>query len=350
MARRTNFIDGSDSFREQNLRFVRNEFEDNVNQFFGGANPSYNKQQQQQAPPRDALIVQPTPGFCMKSFKVNSTEKFFINVCQASEVPAPEDVTEEELIAILESPTPGSFRVPMSISDPRHTKDRSDKTVDVCDIAINPEFLVKIQKSQLFKNFFQQLAAEALSEKYNVQISMEKIITLNNRKFVGTLVSHRVRNADVKHVQSLSGKPAAIEAGKDQKASSKLVQEIDDKYAAAIRKIRQTAELQYKLRAQLRDDAVHEIQAEIYLPNCVSSHEINLDVGEDRIMVESRKHGYVFDKFVNYRLQQDRARGLFDKTSKCNYLSDATSPHSCLQSKINHRKLMFVLYIHNFNK
>ncbi|XP_034669226.1 uncharacterized protein LOC117902178 isoform X1 [Drosophila subobscura] len=60
MARRTNFIDGNDSFREQNLRFVRNEFEDNMNQFFGGANPSGNTQQQQ-APPRDALIVQPTP-------------------------------------------------------------------------------------------------------------------------------------------------------------------------------------------------------------------------------------------------------------------------------------------------
>ncbi|XP_034128607.1 uncharacterized protein LOC117583991 isoform X1 [Drosophila guanche] len=61
MSRRTNFIDGNDSFRDQNLRFVRNEFEDNMNQFFGGANPSDNTQQQQQAPPRDALIVQPTP-------------------------------------------------------------------------------------------------------------------------------------------------------------------------------------------------------------------------------------------------------------------------------------------------
>ncbi|XP_022233639.2 PIH1 domain-containing protein 1-like [Drosophila obscura] len=318
MARRTNFIDGNDSFRDQNLRFVRNEFEDNVNQFFGGANPSGNIQQQQQAPPRDALIVQPTPGFCMKSFKVNTNEKFFINVCQAPEVPAPEDVTEEELIAILESPTPGSFRVPMSISDPRQTKDRSNKTVDVCDIAINPQFLVKLQKSQLFKNFFQQLAAEALSEKYNVQISMEKTIILNNRKFMGTLVSHRVRNADVKHVQSVTGSPAAaIEAGEDQqKAPSKLVQEIDAKHAAAIRNSRQTEELQYKLRAQIRDEAVHEIHAEIYLPNCVSSHEVNLDVGEDRILVESKKHGYLFDKFVNYRLQQDRARALFDKTSK----------------------------------
>ncbi|BFF94560.1 PIH1 domain-containing protein 1 [Drosophila madeirensis] len=255
-------------------------------------------------------------GFCVKSFKVNSNEKFFINVCQAPEVPAPEDVTEEELIAILESPTPGSFRVPMSISDPRQTKDRSNNTVDVCDIAINPQFLVKLQKSQLFKNFFQQLSAEALSEKYNVQISMEKTIILNNRKFMGTLVSHRVRNADVKHVQSVTGNPAAVEPTKDKQPPSKLIQEIDAKHAAEIRKSRQTEELQYKLRAQIRDDAVHEIHAEIYLPNCVSSHEVNLDVGEDRILVESKKHGYLFDKFVNYRLQQDRARALFDKTSK----------------------------------
>lgn len=41
-----------------------------------------------------------------------------------------------------------------------------------------------------------------------------------------------------------------------------------------------------------------------------------MDIGEDRILVESLRHGYIFDKFVNYRLQQDRAQALFDKTSK----------------------------------
>ncbi|XP_016987837.1 PIH1 domain-containing protein 1 isoform X3 [Drosophila rhopaloa] len=321
MARRSNFIEGNDNFREQNLRFVRNEFEDNINQFFGGSNPGGSGQQK--PPPRDSLIVQPTAGFCVKSFKLNSDEKFFINVCQAQEVPAPQDVTEEELIAILESTTPGSYRVPMSISEPRHTKDRSDKTVDVCDIAINPRFLVKMQKSQLFNNFFLQIVAEALSEKYNVQLNMDKTIILNNRKFIGSLVSHRVRNDDVQRAQPVSGGPAAI-TSQDQAAtpdkSGKLVQEINEKDAAAIRKSFQLAptnpELQYKLRARVRNDSVDEIHAEIYLPNCVSSQEVSLDVGEDRILVESQKHGYVFDKFVNYRLQQDRAQALFDKTSK----------------------------------
>ncbi|XP_016935841.1 PIH1 domain-containing protein 1 isoform X2 [Drosophila suzukii] len=322
MSRRSNFIEGNDNFREQNLRFVRNEFEDNINQFFGGANPG-GSGQQQKPPPRDSIIVQPTAGICVKSFKLNSDEKFFINVCQAPEVPAPQDVTEEELIAILESPTPGSYRVPMSISEPRHTKDRSDKTVDVCDIAVNPKFLVKMQKSQLFNNFFLQIVAEALSEKYNVQINMEKTIILNNRKFIGTLVSHRVRNDDVQRAQPAAAGPAAItsqDTASTPDRSGKLVQEINEKDAAAIKSTRQVAggsqDLQYKLRARVRDDSVDEIHAEIYLPNCVSSQEVSLDVGEDRILVESHRHGYVFDKFVNYRLQQDRAQALFDKTSK----------------------------------
>ncbi|XP_033169261.1 PIH1 domain-containing protein 1 isoform X2 [Drosophila mauritiana] len=322
MSRRSNFIEGNDNFRDQNLRFVRNEFEDNINQFFGGADPE-GSGPQQKPPPRDSLIVQPTAGICVKSFKTNSDEKFFINVCQAVEVPASQDLTEEELIGILESPTPGSYRVPMSISDPRLTKDRSDKTVDVCDIAINPKFLVKIQKSQLFKNFFMQIVIEAMSEKYNVQLNMEKTIILNNRKFIGTLVTHRVRNEDMKRAQSASGLPAALNSRDGAVApenSGKLVQEIDEKDAAAIRKSRQSAggllDIQYKLSGRVRDESVVEIHAEIYLPNYVSSQEFSLVVGEDRIVVETYKYGYVFDKFVNYRLQQDRAQALFDKTTK----------------------------------
>jgi len=193
--------------------------------------------------------------------------------------------------------------------------------------------------------YFLQIVAEALSEKYNVQINMEKTIILNNRKFIGTLVSHRVRNDDVQRAQPAAAGPAAItsqDTASTPDRSGKLVQEINEKDAAAIKSTRQVAggsqDLQYKLRARVRDDSVDEIHAEIYLPNCVSinsihwqkertikvnalfkqvsSQEVSLDVGEDRILVESHRHGYVFDKFVNYRLQQDRAQALFDKTSK----------------------------------
>lgn len=300
----------------------------------------------------------------MKSFKVNSNEKFFINVCQAPEVPGPKDITDAELISILESCEPGSFRVPMSISEMRSAKDRSNNTVDVCDIAINPKFLLKIKKSQLFNNFFLQIVAEALSEKYNIQISMDKTIILSNRKFIGTLAPHRVRNDDV---QRAGGPNAPNEsqpqAGQSASKPGALVQEIDEEHAASIRSNwAKSREPIYKLRARVRDELVDEIHAELYLPNCVSlyhkyvslantltylacqvsSQEFSLDIGEDRILIESPKHGYVFDKFVSYRLNQERAQALFDKTSKVhielihipsssNYwitFSDASSTHS----------------------
>ncbi|EDW43615.1 GM17423 [Drosophila sechellia] len=134
-----------------------------------------------------------------------------------------------------------------------------------------------------------------MSEKYNVQLNMEKTIILNNRKFIGTLVTHRVRNEDIKRAPSAYGFPAALNSrdGAPQN-SGKLVQEIDEKDAATICRL----DVQY-----IRSGGV-------------SSQKLSLVVGEDRIVVESHKYGYVFNKFVNYRLQQDRAQALFDKTSR----------------------------------
>lgn len=216
----------------------------------------------------------------MKSFKINSNEKFFINVCQAPEVPGPKDISDGELISILESTTPGSFRVPMSISEIRHTKDRSNNSVEVCDIAINPKFLTKIKKSQLFNNFFLQIVAEAISEKYNLQISMDKTIILSNRKFIGTLVAHRVRNEDMQRTSGAVGTPDAVgraisgnKLPEDPSTKpSKLVQEIDEQHAATIRNNwTKNHQPLYKLRARIRDENVDEIHAELYLPNCVST-------------------------------------------------------------------------------
>ncbi|XP_053958922.1 PIH1 domain-containing protein 1 isoform X1 [Anastrepha ludens] len=342
MARSANFLDADGSIIEQNLRFIKNEMEDELNQYFSGAKSGATTSESL-APPRDYKIVQPKPGFCIKSFKTNTNEKFFINLCQTEEIPEPEDITEEQLADILQSEAPSSFRIPMSISDPRITKDKSNNSVDVCDIAINPRFFVKVQKSLLFKDFFLALIAEALNDKYNVQIKIEKSIILQNRKFIGSLVQHRVRNNDVKTVinsyKQISvadkKKLEELEQGISEVSGkhAPLVQEIDSNEVDVLKqksqqlkqnstKIKQAISLagstepEYKLRAKLCEEVAEELLAEFYLPKCISSHDIKLDVGEDRILLESMKYGYMFDKFVNYRLNQERARAIFDKTNK----------------------------------
>lgn len=204
------------------------------------------------------------------------------------------------MTAILNSDEPSSYRIPMSISEPRVTKDKSNNSVDAVDIAVNPKFFTKLEKSFLFRDFFLALIAEALNEKYNVQIKIDKAIILNNRKFIGTLVTHRVRNADVKTVLSSYKNPStedleqlnSLENSPLGKKGNKLVQEID---AVEFNKLKQKSEMvqaqqlqqikkeisqagskvpEYRLRARIHNEQVEEVQAEFYLPKCVRFHFI----------------------------------------------------------------------------
>uniref|UniRef100_A0A1B0ADZ4 PIH1 domain-containing protein 1 n=1 Tax=Glossina pallidipes TaxID=7398 RepID=A0A1B0ADZ4_GLOPL len=349
MSSQNNFLDTDNISLEGNLKFVRNDFEENFQQYFGetgnaGGHPIL--------PPRDYKIVLPIPGCCIKTFKVNTNEKYFINVCQTEEIPAPEDLTEAQLAANLKSDQPSSFRIPMSIAQPRTTKDKSNNPVDAVDIALNPNFFAKIEKSLLFRDFFLALIAEALNEKYNVQIKIDKVIILNNRKFIGNLVMHTICNSDIKRLMDqttiaseentmqIQNQQASASVDTTKLSVNPLIEEIvykaletetskekseqvrtdekEQRPASANQQVAGSALItpEFKLRVRLRNEQVEEIQAEFYLPKCLSSHEITLDVGEDRILLASTKHGYIFDKFLDYQMNQDRASAIFDKTSR----------------------------------
>lgn len=207
---------------------------------------------------------------------MNTDEKYFVNVCQTPEIPPPEDLTDEELTEILSSDETSSFRIPMSISEPRISKDKSNNPVEVVDIAVHPNFFAKLQKSLIYHQFFLALMAEALNDKYNVQIKMDKVIVLNNRKVVGTLVQHRVRNSDVKAVRDSTSKALLTTSGNSgMNRKTPLIQELDQSSSEAQywrnRKLAvEKKSPEYKLRARLNQhQQVEEVQAEFYLPKCV---------------------------------------------------------------------------------
>lgn len=61
-------------------------------------------------------------GFCIKT---NSPEgKVFINICHSASIPPPVDVTEDELLQMLEEDQAG-FRIPMSLGEPHAELDAS---------------------------------------------------------------------------------------------------------------------------------------------------------------------------------------------------------------------------------
>ncbi|XP_065356727.1 uncharacterized protein DDB_G0283697 isoform X1 [Calliphora vicina] len=62
MSSRRNYLDADNSIMERNLRFVKNDLEDNLNQYFGGSGSRGNNSTTVTAPPRDYKVVQPKPG------------------------------------------------------------------------------------------------------------------------------------------------------------------------------------------------------------------------------------------------------------------------------------------------
>jgi len=53
-------------------------------------------------------------------------DKVFINICQTSEVPAPEDITEADLVRIWSSEDHSSYRIPMSIGEGHEEADKGN--------------------------------------------------------------------------------------------------------------------------------------------------------------------------------------------------------------------------------
>lgn len=67
-------------------------------------------------------------GFCIKTWKENSDDKVFVNICHTEHIPPPpDDITDIQLIEMLynaDEYADGSFRIPMSIGESHMESDK----------------------------------------------------------------------------------------------------------------------------------------------------------------------------------------------------------------------------------
>uniref|UniRef100_A0A183B2U8 PIH1 domain-containing protein n=1 Tax=Echinostoma caproni TaxID=27848 RepID=A0A183B2U8_9TREM len=103
--------------------------------------------------------------------KSKTQEKYFVNVCQSEKVPAPREISEEELRSIL-TDVEGSapFKIPMSIGEPHAEVDSAGKGCTAYDVIINPTFFDKVRSSELFEAFLMTVIFEGLEHKYGVDL------------------------------------------------------------------------------------------------------------------------------------------------------------------------------------
>lgn len=275
----------------------------------------------------------------MKAHRLSNNEKCFINICTSDGIPAPEDITADQLHEILSSETPSNYKIPMSITELRLTPDKSGKDAVVCDVAIHPQFFRKVEAVIIFRDFLITIIFEALDSKYNIDINRDTWIILKNRKSMGTLVKHRVQNRDIQKVYESYQNPS-----KDHKTlinemknsfvpeRKSLITEIDPKTAQSIGKgkriqtamnssinaaakmnVKSNRKPEYRLFESIASDTSSSLAiAEFFLPEVMSRDEITLDLGRDRVILEARCAGYLFDLFFPFDVSVDLAQAEFN--------------------------------------
>ena len=70
----------------------------------------------------------PKPGYVIK-LRNSKEEKVFINICTSEKIPAPKEISDMELVNILESVDATQYRVPMSLGEPHVELDNKGQGV-----------------------------------------------------------------------------------------------------------------------------------------------------------------------------------------------------------------------------
>jgi hypothetical protein len=261
-------------------------------------NPPDQQQISSEAPAIKSVI--PKPGFCIKTRSSDGKVKVFINVCKSDSVPAPKQITDEELFKLLESEDPSGFRIPMSLGEAHDELDNSGKPCKAYDIVINSEFFETILQRDVMRGFLLTVTMEGLEAKYSLTLDRNWSV-LKNRKFLGSLPEQNIRTVS---------KPWIMEMNDDYTQSS------GDSAVPTRHETKKGVEPPYTLIQEPAEGHPEYIVAQIHLPLIKAASSLVLDVGEDRIVVETRSNVYTLDIYLAHNLLQDDCVAQFNRTSK----------------------------------
>ncbi|XP_041033686.1 PIH1 domain-containing protein 1 isoform X1 [Carcharodon carcharias] len=259
------------------------------------------KEMQYQLPTApESKQIRPQPGFCVKT-KTKNSGKVFINVCKSDQIPPPPDLSEESLVALLESDDPSGYRIPMSLGEPHAEIDNSGNGCTAYDIVINSKFYNKILNNKLFMEFFLTIGFEGLENKYNLELSREWRM-LKNRKFLGSITEQNIRTKSKPVIQELES--SALNAGS---CSNPLISEVERSTCV---------EPEFTIVAEPADEHPSFLVAEISLPKVDLARSLLLDLGEDRIVLWARPDLYHLDIYIPYNIVQEESGSQFNRKTR----------------------------------
>ncbi|CAI5790700.1 PIH1 domain containing 1 [Podarcis lilfordi] len=250
--------------------------------------------------PAESKPIRPLPGFCLKT-RTSSGEKVFVNVCRSPHIPSPPDLTNEELACLIESENASTFRIPMSLGEPHAEVDKSGNACTVYDVSISTTFYNKMENNDFLKEFFITIAMEGLSEKYKMDVNNQEWRILKNRKFMGSIAEQTIRTKSKPFIQEMDSSQVK-EEGRN------LLQPSASQSSATVP--------QFTIVAEPSISHPDHLVAKISLPKMTSVRSLELDLGEDRIVLQGHPQLYHLDIFLPYIIVPEESRAQFHRGTK----------------------------------
>ncbi|KAB0794670.1 hypothetical protein PPYR_11509 [Photinus pyralis] len=271
------FLDVDSTIVEKNLRITNDS--DEITQLL---------EREEQYPSK---LIKPIPGFCVKTKEIGTNEKLFVNICQTDALPPPDDISESQLADICNSDEICNYKIPLSIGEVRNESDKKGIGAKAVDIAINTKFMYKIENSVLFKNFLLTVVFEGLRDKYNLHMTDERVI-LKNKKAYGTLQLHRIQQREIQNtIASIKGEEQIlIDTNRN---AQPFIQVLSSSEKSIITP---------KYRLFRRKGENNLCYCEIQLRAAPKSRDFMLEVGEDRVVFESKASGYFLDIYLPFSI------------------------------------------------
>lgn len=269
------------------------------------------------------VILTPHPGFCVK-LKNKSGEKVFINICHSDMVPPTREITDSELLKILESDDLTQFRIPMCIGEPRAEVDKSGGGCTAIDVIVHTDFVKKLQTNELFQTFFLTVSCEGIEEKHKLELRRDWLI-LKNRRCIGKLREQSVRTKSKPLIVDMADSSFAPLGGSVSAPHHPgLIQEMDQPATEIDKKM--APEPKFSIMKEPAEGHPEFLVAEIHLPQVKTAQTLMLDVGEDRIVLETRSNIYHLDIYIPYNIVQEEVGAQFDKCTKILTLTMPVQP------------------------
>ncbi|XP_015977857.2 PIH1 domain-containing protein 1 isoform X2 [Rousettus aegyptiacus] len=249
--------------------------------------------QQAQMSRPESTQIQPQPGFCIKT---NSSQgKVFINICHSPSIPPPADMTEDELLQMLEEDQ-AAFRIPMSLGEAHAELDAKGQGCTAYDVAVNSDFYRRMQNSDFLRELVITIAREGLEDKYSLQLNPEWRI-LKNRPFLGSICQQNIRSKQRPRIQ-----------------------ELGNLYTADTPRPEEGPE---KPHLNIWLEAPDLLLAEINLPKLDAwliplhpqdgAQGLSLEVGENHLVMGGSQQLYHLDAYIPLRINADESRAAFHR-------------------------------------